>query len=725
MSAASAALPVNYRLDEYVIQNVLGQGGFGITYLARDARLGALVAIKEYFPQAYASRDRTQTIRPHNTDHRDVENYRWGLQEFLKEARALAKFKHANIVRVLRFLEANSTAYMVMEYEEGESLSAHLARHGGFLAEPALLSIFLPVLNGLQAVHDAGLLHLDIKPDNIYLRRNGMPMLIDFGAARQRKNEGRSDKVALTPGYAALEQYPGNGELGPWSDVYSMGATLYRCIVGREPVDAHQRRQGLQKLHLDPLVPATKFERPHYSPHIRASVDAAMTLKADDRPRSALALQNGLMGKEMREERKAVADNAYSRGAGFIGVVLAKTDSKRRRYVPRGPIERLLVFLVFVSVLVVASTRILVSTGHLSDSDVYDRLDGLVASVGSAGRQATRFVEETVFGIKRPPEYVAASASSVVVRAPVARPVPEKPVPVFDTAKQLAVTQPVPAAVMSLAFVSDGTQLALAFEDGSVELRALNANQPPKRLQAATGSAAAIAVSPDGKRLAFSAQDNVIRIWDVEHNAVHAELHGHIDVIRNLVFSNDGKWLASSARDQSAYLWEADSGKLLHDLSKSANEPLSLAFTPDDGILAVSDSAGGIRYWNLTAEPRDIAYVPTRDLPVTALAYSPDGKHFAIGGEQGFLSLWDVSGKRADRQLRGAPDMVYAVVFSPDSKWLIVAGSDSALQLWDVDRGQLVEQYAGANRQTFALALAPAGGQVAAAGIDGKLTLWR
>jgi len=142
-----------------------------------------------------------------------------------------------------------------MEYEEGESLSGFLARHGGFLSEPLLLNVFLPVLNGLQAVHDAGLLHLDIKPDNIYLRRNGVPMLIDFGSTRQRSTANRSQKVALTPGYAALEQYPGHGDLGPGADVYSMGATLYRCITGQEPVDARERENGLKKLHMDRSCP--------------------------------------------------------------------------------------------------------------------------------------------------------------------------------------------------------------------------------------------------------------------------------------------------------------------------------------------------------------------------------------------------------------------------------------------------------------------------------------
>jgi hypothetical protein len=724
---SSNALPLNYRLDEYVIQSVLGHGGFGITYLARDTRLGALVAIKEYFPQAYARRDRTLTIHPNTGgDTGDAENYSWGLQEFLKEARALAQFKHANIVRVLRYLEANGTAYMVMEYEEGESLADHLGHHGGFLAEPTLLSVFLPILNGLQAVHDAGLLHLDIKPDNIYLRRNGPPMLIDFGAARQRQGENRSEKVALTPCYAALEQYPGHGELGPWSDVYSMGATLYRCITGQEPVDSLERERGLKKLHIDPLVPATRFERPLYSPHIRACVQAAVTLKAEDRPKSAFALQNGLMGKDMNAVRQSAGSNAFNRGPGFIGVVAAADDgTKKRRFIPRGPIERLVVFLVFAAVLIVAPVRIMVAFGYLSEDEVYDHVDRLHVSAYESGKQLTRFLEEKLLGVQRPPEYVPRPGFESVARAaPAPKPPEAKPVPPFETAKQLAATQGVNASVVSLAFLQDGTLLAAALDDGTIELRKADSGALVRTLLPATGSAGVVAASPDGKRLAFSAAEHNVHLWDIEQNIFLGELPGHLDAVVALAFSPDGRLLASAGRDQSALLWEVEGSKLLTDLSKPANEPLAFAFAPDRPLLAVGDSAGGIRYWDLNTL-RDIAYVPTRDLPVTALAYSPDGKTFAVGGEQGYLSLWDVSGKREDRQLDTSPDTVHALTFTPDSKWLIVAGSEASLQLREVESGRLAQRYDGANHQTYALALAPEGRQIAAAGIDARLTLWR
>lgn len=716
----SNTLPINSRLEEYVIQSVLGVGGFGITYLARDTRLGLLVAIKEYFPQAYAVRDNKQTIRPNTGGETgDAENYRWGLQEFLKEARALAQFKHTNIVRVLRFLEANGTAYMAMEYEEGENLSAMLRRHDGYLDEPLLLNVFLPVLNGLQAVHDAGLLHLDIKPDNIYLRRNGVPMLIDFGSARQRSAANRSHKVALTPGYAALEQYPGHGEIGPWSDVYSMGATLYRCITNKEPLDALERERGERKLHIDPLVPASRFERPIYSAHIRACVDAALQRQIENRPPSAFALQNGLMGKDMRQARPTVVA-PFSRGPGFIGVTEAPVQDNRRRAIPRGPLERLLVFSVFSAVLLLLTVRMMHFTGHLAEGEEYDYLDRFVTAAATVGRQTTRYLEENLLGVKRAPEYTPPPRAVRVVSEP--KPVEQKPAPVFEAAKTLVSTINLPAPAVSLAFLQDGALLAVALDNGSIHLRNTNDGKTIRSFVMTSSAPGVVAASPDGQLLAFSDNDR-IQIWNITQNTFLGELPGHVDAVIALAFSPDGKLLASASRDQSALLWEVSSGDLLRDLSKPANEPLGFAFSPDGNRLAVADSAGGIRYWEMTSL-RDIAYVPTGDQSLSAIAFSPDGKWFAVGGEQ-FLSLWDVSGKIKDRMLTEIPDSIHALSFSPDSKWLLVAGSENNLQLWDVEAAKRTQTYDGANHQTYTLALTPDGKQIAAGGIDAKLTIWR
>lgn len=289
------ALPRGYRLDEYIIDSVLGTGGFGITYKAQDRKLGTGVAIKEYFPQDLASRNEAMTIVP--LPGQAGENYEWGRQQFIKEVRALARFRHHNIVRVLRFLELNGTAYMIMDYEAGQGLHDYIEKHGQ-PDERMLLQVFVPVLNGLQAVHQAGLLHLDIKPANIFLRSDRSPMLIDFGSVKNmaRPSDGEG-QVVLTPAYAAIEQYPGHGKQGPWTDIYSIGASLYRCVSGGDPVDAYVRAQMLRDGLPDPLTPAAQSERGGYSVYLRECIDWAMQLDAMQRPKDVAAFQEALMGK--------------------------------------------------------------------------------------------------------------------------------------------------------------------------------------------------------------------------------------------------------------------------------------------------------------------------------------------------------------------------------------------------------------------------------------------
>ncbi len=301
----SNALPRGYRLDEYVVESVLGTGGFGITYKAQDRKLGTWVAIKEYFPQDFAGRNEAMAIVP--LPGQPGEHYEWGRQQFLKEVRALARFRHHNIVRVLRFLELNGTAYMIMDYESGQGLHDYIEKHGQ-PDERMLMQVFVPMLNGLQAVHQAGLLHLDIKPANIFLRTDRSPMLIDFGSVKNmaRPSDGEG-QVVLTPAYAAIEQYPGHGKQGPWTDIYSIGASLYRCVSGGDPVDAYIRAQMLRDGLPDPLTPAAQLERSGYSVYLRECIDWAMQIDAMKRPKDAAAFQEALMGKGIAGRKPASA----------------------------------------------------------------------------------------------------------------------------------------------------------------------------------------------------------------------------------------------------------------------------------------------------------------------------------------------------------------------------------------------------------------------------------
>ena len=197
------ALPLETSLLEYRLEGVLGAGGFGITYLALDTHLEKQVAIKEYLPTDLAMRALDGSVVPVATEHE--HDYQWGLERFIQEARTLARFSHPHIVRVIRYFEANGTGYMVMDYEKGESLN-QLLRHSAPPDEPRLRAILMPLLDGLQAVHEAGFLHRDIKPSNIFLREAGGPVLLDFGAARAAVGGAtRSMTAVLTPGYAPLE----------------------------------------------------------------------------------------------------------------------------------------------------------------------------------------------------------------------------------------------------------------------------------------------------------------------------------------------------------------------------------------------------------------------------------------------------------------------------------------------------------------------------------------
>lgn len=288
------ALPRGHELAEYTIESVLGHGGFGVTYLAKDTSLGAKVAIKEYLPHELATREEETKIIPNLDAKNAVKDYHWGLKRFLKEAQSLAKFKHPNIVRVLRYMEANGTAYMVMEYEKGISLGQFLREHGNKMNEGDLLKIILPILNGLEAVHNAGLLHLDIKPDNIYIRKDGTPMLIDFGSARQALSG--SKRVVLTPGYAPIEQYPDKGERGPWTDIYAIGASMYRCIEGKRPSDSLDRYQMILKFKADPMTPVEKIGGGKLAKKTIKCIDWALQCYPTDRPKTARDFQDALLG---------------------------------------------------------------------------------------------------------------------------------------------------------------------------------------------------------------------------------------------------------------------------------------------------------------------------------------------------------------------------------------------------------------------------------------------
>jgi formylglycine-generating enzyme required for sulfatase activity len=278
-------LPIGYRLHHYRIESVLGAGGFGITYLGVHEALRSRAAIKEYFPVEWSYRDRDDINVLANTqgglptsEAGEEACYAWGLERFLNEARFLAQVSHPGVVRVKDFFEANGTAYIVMDYEDGEPLSQVLQREKT-IPEERVRRLLDDVLPALEAVHSLGYLHRDLKPANLYCRSDGRTILIDFGAARQALSQ-RSKNITsvFTVGYSPIEQYLVESKgYGPWTDIYAVGAVLYQCVTGKQPVEAPARVLD------DPLKPAVEAAAGRYSPALLRTIDQAMAIRPEKR----------------------------------------------------------------------------------------------------------------------------------------------------------------------------------------------------------------------------------------------------------------------------------------------------------------------------------------------------------------------------------------------------------------------------------------------------------
>jgi len=288
------SLPTGHQLLSYKIESILGAGGFGITYLATDTNLNRAVAIKEYFPEQLANRDDDGNIQASS----ETENkaFVWGRERFLKEGQILARFSNPNIVSVLDFFELHNTSYMVMEYESGESLKS-IIREGRRLSETDVLDVLLPLLRSLARFHNEGFIHRDIKPANILIRRDGTPVLLDFGSARQTVSGERLSLTSLvSPGYAPVEQYSDKGaHQGPWTDIYALGATFYHLLTGRMPATAMERTASLHD-GSDPLTAAGVLARGAYSEELLKAIDVSMKLMEHERPRSVSELLELLPG---------------------------------------------------------------------------------------------------------------------------------------------------------------------------------------------------------------------------------------------------------------------------------------------------------------------------------------------------------------------------------------------------------------------------------------------
>ena len=314
MSSDQDTLQQGSTVGCYEIEEVLGRGGFAVTYLAIDRNLDLYVAIKEYLPREIITRNNTGDVHPRESEF--AEDYKIGLENFAREAKTLALFKHPNIVRVHQVLHENNTAYMVMDYEHGQELAEVLETRKS-LPEEELRPILKPVLDAVAEIHQQGYVHRDIKPSNIYLRDNGTPVLLDFGAARYTMSETTQQLTAVvTVGYTPIEQYNvSDADQGPWTDMYALSAVLYEAVTGSMPVDSVTRASTTLTDAADPLVPVRNKSLHPCSDDFYQAIDWGLKMDPLQRPRSVSEWNAVLDGQPQAAPENPVPQSPVPQGS--------------------------------------------------------------------------------------------------------------------------------------------------------------------------------------------------------------------------------------------------------------------------------------------------------------------------------------------------------------------------------------------------------------------------
>jgi serine/threonine protein kinase len=274
-------LGIGTRVGEFEITGIIGEGGFGIVYLAFDHSLQRTIALKEYMPPALAGRGGDNTIAVRSKRHQ--ETFEAGLKSFINEARLLAQFDHPALIKVHRFWEQNNTAYMAMRYYEGRTLKDIIRDEPGMATEAWWKSVLKPILEALGVLYSVQILHRDISPENIMIQPTGEPVLLDFGAARQLiQNSTQALTVILKPGYAPVEQYADDTSMqqGPWTDIYALSAVVYSSIARKAPP------ASVARMIKDPMEPLTPDGYPGYSRQFLFAISKGLAVKPEDRPQT-------------------------------------------------------------------------------------------------------------------------------------------------------------------------------------------------------------------------------------------------------------------------------------------------------------------------------------------------------------------------------------------------------------------------------------------------------
>lgn len=772
-------------VGDYRIERVLGAGGFGITYLATETALDRHVTIKEYFPSDFAARTSTSDAAPRSQDC--ASDYRWGLDRFIEEAQTLARFTHPNIVRVYRYFKANNTAYMVLHFEEGQSLKSWLKGLKRAPRQKELDAIVAPLLDALENIHAGDFLHRDIAPDNIIIRKDGTPVLIDFGSARgEILAHSKTVSALVKPGYSPYEQYAETSrQQGPWTDIYALAATLYHAVTGKRPADSPSR------MVKDELIPAREAAVSAYRAGFLKAIDHALALPTDSRPKSIAAWRGALLAPDPAKpgwfQKAATSDEEAPAPAKAASV--KKHEPATVPPPPDAPGQKGGMLDFFESLKQKPDPK----PAHKTEAKPKKTP---AAKRKPAAAAATEKLSPAAEPVRLPKilrkEKKAPAGTAIVVKNPPAK--AEKAKPVARPRKvrsgpgirwrpvlfKLLVGVGVASGAVAMQdhlprMESRGSgEVTSSIQTASIRKESKEKKQQPEapiirpvaELTGHVGEITNVAYASDGAAIATVGTDQRLKIWntatsrialtiELDHGPATAlALHGNTVLtghpggeivlwnwqraeklatfkrnqaeVWSVAFLGRGDRFAAASHDWKVAIWDTatPNGPVqVLDAHDSAVQAVAYSGRSNTRHLATGGADKAIKLWNLDTMDRVRTYRGHRDF-VTALTFRPDGDMLASAGLDGDIRLWSTKRSRLLRRLRGHSGRVDGIAFSPDGKYLASAAADGQLRIWDVSRGRTLRTLTGHTGAIRAVSFSPDGGHLASVGEDGIVRLW-
>ncbi len=777
------ALPSGTELaGDFRIKKVLGAGGFGITYLADELALARQVTIKEYFPTDYAARKDEMKAFPRSKDC--AADYKWGLERFIEEAQTLARFDHPNIVRVYRYFRANNTGYMVLQFEEGGSFKAWLRGLGRAPRQTELDALLAPLLDALELIHKGEFLHRDIAPDNIIVRKDKSPVLIDFGSARGEIGpQSRTVSALVKPGYSPYEQYASTSrQQGPWTDIYALAATFYQAVTGKRPPDAPSR------MVRDEYVSARDAAIGSYRAGFLAALDKALLLEVGERPQSIAEWRGALLapdpkpqaakparariGEVLGLKREASVEALHVHAATEVilppppdapqppGQHLDFLDGLRQGQRAEPAVRSAKAAKTMRAALMPAQVAAVAAPESPARDDGEQRFGlgyGAAPEPAASRRDPVAAVEPiqralaapTPAGIVALPAPVAAPVTETKAAVPLPQPI-ERRKPRRQRRTWFFLRTPWRGLIFKFAIGVAVASLFTVYQDHGPPLRPAQpsastaprpALAPPpaatpslrgdvaatvqpasQQLVGPTGTVKALQFTTESRRVITVGADASLRIWDAATGAQLMKLA--LPEGPATAFATQGSRALTGHADGTLSLWDIDKGDRIGIYRRGSDPLTAVAFAPESDHLIAASRNGSLAVWSMKSPATPVQVSDATGTSVTTLVRVPARDAVAYATTDRTIRLANSEGLTPIRSYRGHQAAITALDGTDDGRALASASADGQIRLWSTASSKLVRSIQAHAGPVTALSYAPSGDTLASIGSDGILKIW-